>query len=67
MWEKLNKMQVQHIAAILIITGAMVLAFLSWIKEPTQGAKEIIRSYYDLALFSSCAFLFSASKAKQQS
>ena len=50
MWEKLSKMQVQNVAAIIILVVCSSIAIMSPFVTLNEAAERTIRSFYDLSL-----------------
>lgn len=66
MFEKLNKMSVQNIAAILILATCALIALVSMFKELSEPAERTIRAFFDMSLVGVIGWLFSQSKTKQE-
>ena len=62
MWEKLNKLQVQNVAAILILITCGIIALMSPFVELNEAAERTIRSFYDLSLLGVIGWLFTSNK-----
>ena len=66
MWEKLNKIQVQNAAAIIILITCGVLAIMSPFVVFTEPAERTIRAFYDMGLLGVIGWLFTANKKTNQ-
>jgi hypothetical protein len=66
MWEKLSKMQVQNVAAILILIVCGILAIMSPFVTLTEQSERLIRSYFDLSLLGVIGWLFTSNKKNVQ-
>lgn len=66
MFEKLNKVQVQHIACVLVLCGCFALAFIAAFFQLPQGSEVLINKVTDLSLMGVVGYLFSQSKGKTQ-
>jgi hypothetical protein len=62
MWEKLNKIQAQVIAAMVIIASSLGLAYLAAICGLPDSSLIFINKVTDVALLGAIAWLFTASK-----
>ena len=65
MWEKLNKMQIQNAAAILILIVCSVIAIMSPFVTLNEAAERTIRSFYDLSLLGVIGWLFTSNKGNK--
>lgn len=64
MFEKLNKIQVQNIACIIIICASFALALLSMFFQMPQGSEVLINKVTDIALVGVVGFLFTRNKTQ---
>ena len=65
MWEKINKMQIQNAAAILILIVCSVIAIMSPFVTLNEAAERTIRSFYDLSLLGVIGWLFTSNKGNK--
>ncbi len=65
MWEKLNKMQTQNAAAILILIVCSVIAIMAPFVTLSESAERTIRSFYDLSLLGVIGWLFTSNKGNK--
>ncbi len=62
MWEKLNKVQVQNIAFIIILVGSFVIATASFFLLPVEQSERIISKVIDICLVGAVGWGFTSSK-----
>jgi len=65
MWEKINKMQTQNAAAILILIVCSVIAIMAPFVVLNEAAERTIRSFYDLSLLGVIGWLFTSNKGNK--
>lgn len=65
MWEKLNRMQTQNVAAILILLVCSAIAIMSPFVTLSESAERTIRSFYDLSLLGVIGWLFTSNKGNK--
>lgn len=66
MWEKINKVQAQVIACMVIILLSFALAFLSALNGVPKSAEILINKVTDIALVGAIAWLFTMSKSNSK-
>lgn len=62
MWEKINKVQVQNIAFIIILIGSFVIATASFFLLPHEQSERIISKVIDICLVGAVGWGFTSSK-----
>lgn len=65
MWEKINKVQAQVIACMIIILASFGLAYWAVIFGVPERAERLVDKVTDIALFGAVAWLFSMSKSSK--
>lgn len=68
MFDKLNKVQVQNIACIMIIIGCFLMGFVSMFFEISKSSEILLNKITDITLVGVVGFLFtrnSGNKASQ--
>lgn len=66
MFEKINKVSVQNIAAILILATCAIIALYSPFVHLSESAERTIRAFFDMGLLGVIGWLFSGNKQKNQ-
>jgi len=62
MWERINKLQIQHVVAVIVVLGCFAIAFIAIYKGIPADAKPLIDKLYDVALFGTMGYLYTQSK-----
>ena len=62
MWDKINKIQAQVIACMIIIVASFALAFIAATSGIDKSSEVLVNKVTDIALFGAVAWLFSMSK-----
>jgi hypothetical protein len=66
MWEKLNKVQVQNIAFMVILVGCFVIATISFFIFPVEQAERVISKIIDITLVGAIGWGFTSSKQRNE-
>lgn len=66
MWDRINKVQAQVIACMVIIIGSFGLAYLSAMSGLPKSAELLVNKVTDIALVGAVAWLFTMSKQSKQ-
>jgi hypothetical protein len=62
MWDKINKVQAQVIACMVIICGSFGLAYMAALGGLPKSAELLVNKITDVALMGAVAWLFTMSK-----
>lgn len=66
MWEKLSKILIQNVIAIVIIAGCMVVVFIGTFYEFPEKNLPLLNKFFDMCLVGVIGWLFTQSKSKSQ-
>lgn len=66
MWDKINKVQAQVIACMVIIIACFGLAYLAALNGVPKSAEVFINKVTDIALMGAIAWLFTMSKSSSK-
>lgn len=66
MWEKISKILIQNVIAIVIISGCMVVVFIGTFYEFPEKNLPLLNKFFDMSLVGVIGWLFTQSKSKSQ-